>query len=119
MIAEILIQNSDKFLIDLNARDNIGATAFEKACQQGKKDMVEMIIDKRKEGVLVNKGNSFSINIDLTAVHLKNIANDIFAKTVFSRQTTTTPGTLFIIKKYCSRNKICATIPMIRLLDRT
>ena len=87
MIAEILIQNSDEFLIDLNARDNNGATAFEKACQQGKKDIVEMMIDKRKEGVLVYKENAGSVKIDLTAVHLKDISHDfvLMEKTVYSR----------------------------------
>ena len=67
MIAEILIQNSDEFLIDLNARDNNGATAFEKACQQGKKNIVEMMIDKNK-GVLVDRRNAGSFNIDLSEV---------------------------------------------------
>ena len=30
---------------------------------------------------------------------------------------TTTPGSLFITKRCCSRNKICATIPVVRLRD--
>ena len=84
MMAEILIQNSDEFLIDLNARDNNGATAFEKACQQGKKNIVEMMIDKNK-GVLVDRGNAGSFNIDLTAVHLNNTALYKLQKIVYSR----------------------------------
>ena len=32
---------------------------------------------------------------------------------------TTTPGPLFMIKKYCSMIKICTTIPVVRLRDGT
>ena len=36
---------------------------------------------------------------------------------IFSR--TTKPGPLFMIKRYCSMIKICATIPVVRLRDGT
>ena len=32
---------------------------------------------------------------------------------------TTKPGPLFMVKKYCSRIKICATIPVVMLRDGT
>ena len=43
-IAELLIQKSTKFNIDLNAKDEDGMTAFHSACFWGEKAVVEVLM---------------------------------------------------------------------------
>ena len=45
-IAEIIMKNSAKFNIELNAKDNVGRTAFQKAQQWGHTNVVNLIRSK-------------------------------------------------------------------------
>ena len=55
-IVEIIMKNSVKFEIDLNAKDNGGWTAFHLACMDAQSKVVEML-----------KENSAEFNINLNA----------------------------------------------------
>ena len=47
--AQLLIQSSKEFGIDLNAKDNNGSTALHLACINGKTETVQMILKNWKE----------------------------------------------------------------------
>ena len=55
-ITEMIMKNSVKFNIELNAKDNYGSTAFHFACRYGKTSIVDMMIN-----------NSESLKLDLTS----------------------------------------------------
>ena len=66
-LAEMLIQKSVEFKIDLNAKDFGGFTAFENACLSGHTKIVEMLLEKSDEFNIVFKPNN---NFKQTAFHL-------------------------------------------------
>ena len=47
--AQLLIQSSKEFGIDLNAKDNDGSTALHWACSNGETETVQMILKNWKE----------------------------------------------------------------------
>ena len=55
-LAEIIMKNSAKLNIDLNAKDNDGWTAFHFACKYGQLKIAEMLMN-----------NYINVNIDLNA----------------------------------------------------
>ena len=54
-MAELLIQKSDEFNIDLNAKDNNGMTGFDLACEYRQEAIADLL-----------KKNAESFKIDLT-----------------------------------------------------
>merc|ERR1712062_864918 len=47
--AQLIIKNSENFVIDLNAKDNSGSTALHLACMYGKTETVQIILKNWKE----------------------------------------------------------------------
>ena len=65
-LVKIFMDNSDKWSIDLNAKDKVGHTAFQLACGRGHVDVVKIFLE-----------NSATMNIDLNA-------KDIVGQTAFN-----------------------------------
>ena len=66
--AQLIIQNSNDFGIDLNARDKDGFTAWQLACWSGHTETAQMILKNSKEfGIDVNDKHKLD---ESTALHL-------------------------------------------------
>ena len=56
-LAKLLIENSTKINIDVNATDVSGTTAFHKACYFGHKSIIELILDDSVASKIVQAKN--------------------------------------------------------------
>ena len=77
--AQLLIQSSKEFGIDLNAKDNNGRTALHFACINGKTETVQMILKNWKEfGIDIKaQNNQGQTALDLINHHQGGIWNQI------------------------------------------
>merc|ERR1712062_274497 len=70
-IAQLIIQSSTEFGIDLNAKDNIERTSFHAACNNGQTETAEIIIKSSKDfGIDLNAKDDF---YGSTALHLASL----------------------------------------------